>query len=191
MTEDIKKLRAATGISMLACKKALEEAGGDYLKALSVLKKESAKVAEKKSERTTGAGLIAAYVHGGRVGAMAELRSETDFVSRNPVFGELAHDIAMHIAAMDPHFLSPETVPADVVAEMQAIFKKDVEGMQKSADIIEKVLAGKLESYLKERCLLTQPFVKNQDITIGELIKESIQKFGENIAVTRFMRFEI
>jgi elongation factor Ts len=191
MTDDLKKLREETGISFTACKKALEAAGGDYVQALTVLKKESAKVAEKKSDRATGAGLIAAYVHGGRVGVLVELRCETDFVSRNPAFGQLAHDIAMHVAAMNPHFLSSETVPADVVSEMQEIFKKDVEGMSKSIDIIEKILSGKLESYLKERCLLTQPFVKNPDLTIGEYVKESIQKFGENITVARFTRFEI
>jgi elongation factor Ts len=190
-SDDLKRLREETGVSLMVCKKALEEAQGDYIKALTVLKKESTKVAEKKSERVTGAGLVTSYVHGGRVGVLIEMRCETDFVSRNPAFVALAHDVAMHVAAMNPHFLSPENVPEEIISEMKDLFKKEVEGMGKNADIVEKILAGKLESYLKDRCLTTQAFIKNPDLTIGEYVKESVQKFGENITISRFTRFEI
>jgi len=190
-TEDIKKLREETSVSVAVCKKALEEAGGDFDKALLVLKKESAKIAEKKVDRLTAAGVIASYVHNDRIGVLVEVRCETDFVARTSEFKEFAYNLAMHVAAMNPHFLSEDDVPEDVKKEMFDIFAKDTESLDKPEDIKAKIISGKLDSYVKERSFYSQPYVKNQDISINDYIKEMIQKFGENITVSRFQRFEI
>ncbi|MEK7596284.1 MAG: elongation factor Ts [Patescibacteria group bacterium] len=191
-TDDVKKLREETNVSVMACKKALEQAEGDFVRALAFLKKESAGVADKKSVRRTGSGLVASYVHlGGKIGVLAEVRCETDFVARNSAFKEFAGNIAMHIAAMDPHFLSLDQAPAEIKKEMREIFEKEAVAMDKSAEIKEKIINGKLENYLKEKSLYSQFYVKNPDITVEEYIKETIQKFGENIVVSRFARFAV
>lgn len=189
-TEQIKELRDATGISVMQCKKALEEAGGDMAKATVLLKKKGAQVAAKKSDRVLGAGSVASYIHGtGNVGAMVELVSETDFVSNNEEFKNLARDIAMHVAASNPEFLRKEDVPASAVETAKELFAKEVEG--KPEAMKEKILEGKLNSYFSDRILLNQPFIKNPDTTIDELIQSAIQKFGEKIEIGRFVRFEV
>ncbi|MEK7646763.1 MAG: elongation factor Ts [Patescibacteria group bacterium] len=191
-TGDVKKLREETGLSIMLCKKALELSGGDFNKAFAFLKKESAGVAEKKKERATGSGIIASYVHGeGRIGVLAEVRCETDFVARNDAFKEFAHNIAMHIAALNPHFLSPADASEELQAEMLGVFKSETESLNKPADIKEKIISGKMDAFLKERSLLTQPYIKNQDITVEDYIKETVQKFGENITIARFVRFSL
>lgn len=191
-TGDVKKLREETGLSIMLCKKALELSGGDFSKAFAFLKKESAGVAEKKKERATGSGIVASYVHGGgRIGVLAEVRCETDFVARNEAFVEFAHNIAMHIAALNPHFLSPADAPESLKEEMLGVFKSETESLNKPADIKEKIISGKMDAFLKERSLLTQPYIKNQDITVEDYIKETVQKFGENITIARFVRFSL
>jgi elongation factor Ts len=190
--EDIKKLREATQVSMADCKAALEEAGGDFEKAVEILRKKGALKARAKEARAVGAGLVEAYIHpGGRVGVLLELRCETDFVARNEAFKTLAHDIAMQIAAMNPLWVRPEDIPADILAKERHIWEESMNLGGKPEPIRAKIIEGKLQSYYKEVCLLEQPFVKNEDLTISELITEAIAKLGENIQVARFARFEI
>ncbi|HBW74143.1 MAG TPA: elongation factor Ts [Candidatus Magasanikbacteria bacterium] len=188
-TEQIKTLRERTGVSVMQCKKALEEAGGNEEKALLLLKKKGAETAAKKADRALGAGSIAAYIHAGsKVGAMVELAAETDFVSGNPEFKQLAYDIAMHVAASSPEYLKIENVPNEAKEIAKDVFAKEVEG--KPAALKDKILSGKLESYFAARVLLDQPFIKNPDTTIREFVESAIQKFGEKIEIVRFVRFE-
>ncbi|HEY9480636.1 MAG TPA: elongation factor Ts [Candidatus Paceibacterota bacterium] len=189
-TDLIKELRDATGVSVMQCKKALEEAGGDKEKALVILKKKGAEAAAKKGDRTLGAGTIAAYVHStGMVGSMVELACETDFVSKNPEFKALAYDIAMHVAAAKPEFLKKEDIDPQSRAVAESVFAKDVEG--KPEAMKAKILEGKLASYFGERVLLDQPFVKNGDMTVAALVSSAVQKFGEKIEIVRFARFGV
>ena len=174
----------------MQCKKALEEANGDMEKALVFLRKKGADIAIKKSDRTLGAGVIASYVHSNAlVGAMVELSCETDFVAKNEGFKALAYDIAMHVAASNPTYLKADDVNEDAKAKAKEVFAKEVVG--KPADIQEKIMAGKLQSYFGDKTLLDQPFVKNPDMTVNGLIQAGIQKFGEKIEVARFARFGV
>ena len=191
-TEQIKELRDRTVISVMQCKKALEDAGGDPEKALSFLKKKGAEIADKKSERTLGAGVIRAYIHAnGTVGAMVELNTETDFVAKNEEFSALAYDIAMHVAAMKPEYVDDTQISDEAKEQAKTLFAEEVEKMQKPEDIKVKVMEGKLATYFGEKTLLAQPFVKNQDETIADLVKNATQKFGEKISVGRFARFSV
>ena len=188
--DQIKSLRESTGLSVMQVKKALEEANGDAAKALALLKKKSKDVAAKKADRTFGAGTVASYIHAkGTVGAMVELVCETDFVSGNEAFIKLAYDIALHIAASNPEYNTSADITEAVKDATKALFIKEVEGKPK--DLQEKIMQGKLDSYFKERVLAEQMYVKNPDITITDLINEAIHKFGEKIAVGRFVRFSI
>lgn len=187
-TEQVKALRDSTGISVMQCKKALEEAGGDSEKALIILRKKGGDIAAKKADRTLGAGVISAYIHGnGSVGAMVELSCETDFVSKNADFKALAYDIAMHVAASNPVYLKAEDIAEAEKAKAREVFAKEVEG--KPAAIQEKIMEGKLAAYFGEKTLLDQPFIKNPDLTVKGLVDSGIQKFGEKIELTRFARF--
>ncbi len=187
-TDQVKELRNKTGISVMQCKKALEEAGGDMEKALMLLKKKGADVASKKSGRDLGAGVVASYIHGnGSIGAMVVLQSETDFVSKNKEFGELARDIAMHVSATNPEFLSKEEISEAEMEKAKEAFLGEVKG--KPADLQDKILEGKIDAYFKERILLDQSFIKNDEMTIRQLIESATQKFGEKIQVARFVRF--
>ena len=189
-TEQIKTLRDQTGVSVMQCKKALEETKGDMEKAILVLRKKSGDVAAKKKDRTLGAGAIVAYVHGtGKVAAMVELLAETDFVSGNEEFRAIAHDIAMHVAASNPEYLKRDDVPAKEKENLSEMFAGEVKG--KPAAIQAKILEGKLNSFFAEKVLLEQPFIKNPDITVGGLVDSAIQKFGEKIEVARFSRFAV
>lgn len=191
-TEQIKELRDETGISVMQCKKALEEAGGDKEKALLILRKKSTAIAEKKGDRELGAGVVEAYIHSNKtVGAMVELSCETDFVARNEEFVAMARDIAMHITATNPEYTDEAQITEDVRTKVTEMFKKEVEESGKPADIKEKMMEGKLAGYFAERTLLAQAFVKNPDITIKQLIDGGVQKFGEKIEVSRFARFAI
>ncbi len=191
-TEDIKKLRDQTGISVMQCKKALEEAEGDMDKALVILKKKSAAIASKKADRELGSGTIAAYIHaGGSVGTMVELSCETDFVSKNEEFKKLAHDIAMHVAATNPEFLSQSDISEDDKKKVTEVFTKEIEKSEKPEDIKQKMLEGKLSAYFNEMTLLDQKFIKNPDVTIKGLLEEATQKFGERTEITNFTRFAV
>jgi elongation factor Ts len=189
-TEQVKALRDSTGISVMQCKKALEEAGGDTEKALVILRKKSGELSAKKADRTFGAGIVHAYVHStGKVATMVELVCETDFVSGNADFKTLAHDIAMHIAAANPKFLNKDEITEDVKNTAKEVFMKEVEGKPK--EMQDKILEGKLSTYFGEMVLLNQPFIKNPEMTIEALIAAAVQKFGEKIAIARFTRFAV
>lgn len=190
--ELLKKLREVSQASLNECRKALEEAQNDFNKALEILKKKGQLIAEKKSERETKAGLIEAYVHSnGRVGALVELRCETDFVAKNPLFKELAHDLALQIAAMAPAYVSEADIPEEVLKEEKEIYREELKSTGKPEKIIEQIIEGKLKKRFSEICLLNQPFIKNPDETIESVIKSYIAKLGENIKVERFARFEL
>ena len=189
-TDTIKQLRDTTGVSVMQCKKALEEAGGDMEKAIVILRKIAAAGAGKKSDRILGAGVAAAYTHaGGQVVAAIVLGCETDFVSRNPEFQKIAYDIAMHVAAMQPQFISKDQVKESDIAKAREVFEQEAINVPEA--MRTKAIEGKLESYLKEKVLLDQPFVKNGDITVRQLIEEGIQKFGEKIEVVRMERLSV
>ncbi len=187
-TEQVKELREKTGVSIMQCRKALEEAGGDIEKALILLKKKGADVASKKSDRTLGAGAIQSYIHAnGTVGAIVELSSETDFVAKNEEFKKAAYDIAMQVAATNPEFLSMDDIGEQDKEKASEAFTPELEG--KPEDMKAKIMEGKLKSYFSERVLLEQSFIKNQEITIRDLVNSLIQKFGEKVEIRRFVRF--
>lgn len=187
-TNLIVKLREQTGAGMMDCKNALEEADGDIEKATDILRKKGALKAAKKGERTTGEGLVHAYIHStGKTGSLVQLLCETDFVARTDEFQQLAHDIAMQITAMNPLYLSSEDVPTDVIKKEKEFYLEEV--ASKPGDVQEKIIEGKLAKFYSEVCLLKQPFFKDEDITIEELIQQKIAKVGENIKVERFARF--
>jgi elongation factor Ts len=188
--DQIKALRDKTGISIMQCKKALEEAQGDEEKALILLRKKGAEIAAKKSDREFGAGVVQAYIHSNNlVGAMVELVSETDFVANNVEFKTLAYDIAMHISAANPEFVKKEEIDENVKKKATEVFEAEVAG--KPDNLKEQILAGKLDAYFKDKILLEQPFIKNPDLTIQQLIDNAIQKFGERIEVAKFVRMNI
>lgn len=189
-TDQIKELRDATGVSVMQCKKALEESQGDMEKAKIILRKISKQTAEKKQDRSLGSGTIGSYIHGeGVIGSMVELLCETDFVARNEAFKALAKDIAMHVAAQSPEFVRMEDVPEDAKKKARELFEEEAKG--KNPEMMEKIVEGKLEAFLKEKVLLEQPFIKNPDLTIKELLNQAIQKFGEKTDIGRFVKFSI
>lgn len=188
----VKQLRDETGVSIMQCKKALEEAKGDREKALMALRKKSSEIAAKKSDRALGSGVVAAYVHAnGSVGAMVELACETDFVAKNEDFKKLAYEIAMHIAAMNPEFRTDAEISDEAKKKAESFFAEEVAALKKPKEIADKVVAGKLEAYFKEKVLLSQPFVKDPNITVGEMVKGAVQKFGENTEIARFTYFRL
>ncbi len=189
-TDEIKKLRDETSVSIMQCKKALEDAGGDIEKAKVILRKQSANTATKKADRTLGAGVAAAYIHaGGSVVGAVVLASETDFVSKNDAFGKLAYDIAMHVAAMNPQFKTRDDVRDEDLAAARAVFEGEAANVPE--DKRATAVQGKIDSYLRDRVLLEQPFVKDPSITIGELINQAVQKFSEKIELVRFERLSV
>ena len=184
-TEMIKELRDATKVSIMQCKKALEEAGGDMEKATMLLRKSSAASAAKKGDRTLGAGVIGTYVHTtNRLGAMVELQCETDFVAQNPEFIALASDIALHISAMNPEFTDVADIDETQTEKARNFFLEEMAS-------IDKLLSGKMDDYFAEKTLMKQPFVKNPDQTIADLVNLLVQKTGERIMIGKFTRFEI
>ena len=189
-TEQIKELRDATGVSVMQCKKALEEAGGDMAKALLLLKKKSADIAAKKGDRELGSGTVATYIHAnGAVGAMVLLSCETDFVAKNEEFKILAYEIAMQIAAASPEFARRENIDEKTKLDVREMFLKDVSDLKKDEGMKEKILEGKIDGYFKDKVLLEQNFIKDESITIKDLIEKFVQKFGERIEVSRFARY--
>ena len=189
-TELIKQLRDATGVSVMQCQKALIEVGGDMEKAKMLLLKKSADAALKKSDRTLGAGVVSAYIHNtNTVGTMVELLCETDFVAKNEEFKTLARDIAMHASATNPQFLKREDIDEKSRAMAEEMFQKEV--ADKPADKQAMILAGKMDAYWAERVLLEQAFIKNPEVTIKKLIESAVQKFGEKIELSRFVRYTV
>lgn len=186
----LKELRDQTGISVMQCKKALEEAGGDMEKAIIILKKKRSDAADKKSDRELGAGAVGAYMHNtNEIAALVLLGCETDFVSKNPEFVALAKDLAMQVAATSPNFISRSEVSESIIEKAKEIFGAEV--ADKPAEMQEKILEGKLSSYFREQILLEQPFIKNPDTTIGEMVNGAIQKFGENVQVVKMSRVSV
>ena len=192
MLELIKKIRERTGAGVVAVKKALDEAGGDEEKCIELLRKAGQSKAAKKAERTAREGIVISYVHSNnRVAAMVKLLCETDFVARNEEFQQLGKDIAMHIAAMNPKFVKPEDVSAEIIEKEKEIWRAQLANEGKPAEMMEKIMAGKEKKFREEAALLTQAFVKNPEITVGELIVEKIGKIGENIQVGEISRLEL
>ncbi|MDM7324250.1 MAG: translation elongation factor Ts [Thermus sp.] len=190
--ELIKKLREATGAGMMDVKKALEDAGWNEEKAVQLLRERGAMKAAKKAEREAREGIIGHYIHHNqRVGVLVELNCETDFVARNEIFQNLAKDLAMHIAMMNPRYVSAEEIPAEELEKERQIYIQAALNEGKPAQIAEKIAEGRLKKYLEEVALLEQPFVKDDKVKVKELIQEAIAKTGENIVVRRFCRFEL
>lgn len=185
-TESIKKLREMTSVSVMQCKKALEEADGDIAKAEVILKKHSAATAEKKAERELKASILGSYVHEGSIGAMVLISCESDFVAKNPEFAVLARDIAMQVAATDPKYNRTEDIAEADIEAAKAVFLKEVEGKPK--EMKEKILDGKLSSYFADQVLTEQAFIKDESKKIKDLLNEATQKFGERTEITRFVR---
>lgn len=192
-TTNIIKLRKITGAGMSDCKHALYETKGDIDKAIEFLRKRGAvKAAKKIAERTTQQGIIESYIHAnGKVGVLVELRCETDFVAKTDEFQQLAHDIAMQIAAAQPLYLRPETIPLTVIQKEKEIYTEQLKKEGKSDTMIEKILTGKLKKYYQEVCLLNQPFIKDETTTIQELVNQKITKIGEKIEIAHFIRYQI
>lgn len=190
--EQIKKLRDLTGAGVLDAKRTLEEHKGDFDKALAVLKEKGLKTAAKKAERAIKAGLVETYVHGaGTLGVMVEVGCETDFVARNEVFQALAHDLALQIAATNPKYVSSDDIPVAVRDEQQRIYADAARAEGKKEAIVEKIVQGKMDSWFKDTCLMRQPFIRDDSMTVHDLVQGTIVKFGENIVVRRFARFAL
>jgi elongation factor Ts len=190
--ELIKKLREATGAGMMDVKKALEDAGWNEEKAVQLLRERGAMKAAKKAEREAREGIIGHYIHhNGRVGVILELNCETDFVARNEVFQNLARDLAMHIAMMNPRYVSAEEIPAEELEKERQIYIQAALNEGKPQQIAEKIAEGRLKKYLEEVALLEQPFVKDDKVKVKELLQQAIAKTGENIVVRRFCRLEV
>jgi elongation factor Ts len=189
--EEIKRLRELTGVGMTDAKKALDEVDGDFDKALAAMRKKGLTKAEKRGEREARAGVIGSYLHDGRIGVLVEVNCETDFVARNELFTGLVKDLAMHIAASNPEYVSIDAVPMEAREAAQVEFTDKAQAEGKPTAMIEKIVEGMLKKHFAERCLLDQPFIKNPDITVGDYLKEHIAKLGENIVVRRFNRMAL
>lgn len=186
----VKTLREKTGIGMMDCKKALQETGGDFEKAIEYLRKKGMDTAQKRAGRSATEGTVATYVHmGGKIAVMVEVNSETDFVAKSDDFQVFAKDVAMHIAASAPRFVSIEEVPETFIAKEKEIFREQMKG--KPENVIEKILEGKLAKVYEEVCLLEQPFVKDTSKKIKDCLTELIAKIGENVVIRRFARFAV
>jgi elongation factor Ts len=189
--DEIKALREETSAPMMDCRKALAEAQGDMEKAKALLVERGGAQAAKKAERVANEGIVASYIHaGGKIGVLVEVNSETDFVARNPKFGDLARNIAMHVAAMSPEYLDRQSVPSDVVDQLRAEFRAAVPP-NKPADVAEKIVEGKLNKWFEEHCLLDQAFVKDDSLSVGELVHAAVGALGEKISVRRFTKYAL
>lgn len=189
--ESIKRLRELTGVGITDAKKALEEAKGDFDKALEAMRKKGMTKAEKRGEREARAGVVGTYNHDSRIGVVVEVNCETDFVARNEIFTNLVKDIAMHIAASNPVYVSSEDISNDEKAKVEAEFSEKAKSEGKPSDMVEKIVGGQVKKYFAERSLLEQPFIKNPDQTVGDYVKEHNAKLGENIVVRRFNRIAL
>jgi elongation factor Ts len=190
--DDVQKLRKQTFAPVMECKKALEEAKGDIDKASEILKKKGQLRAEKKQDNDTKSGIIEAYIHSNnQLGVLVELRCETSFVANNPDFKKLAYDLAMHIAALNPQYISSKEIPEEIIEKKRKEYLEEFKASKKPPEIIKKIIDGKFEKEFQEVCLNKQIFIKDETKNIDQLIQEAIAKFGENIEVGRFIRFKI
>jgi len=190
--EMVKELRQATGAGVLDCKKALEVSAGDFDKAVAFLREKGLAAAAKRAGRSANEGVIGVYVHhGSRVAAMVELNCETDFVARTQEFQTLAHDLAMQVTAAQPQYISREDVPPEVIEAEKQKYRAQMDGQNKPEHILDRIIEGKLEKFYQDTCILEQPFIKDEDSTVEDLIKSIIAKTGENIVIRRFVRYEI
>ncbi|OGQ96261.1 MAG: elongation factor Ts [Deltaproteobacteria bacterium RIFOXYD12_FULL_57_12] len=188
----VKELRDKTNAGMMDCKKALSETAGDMEKAVDYLRQKGLAVAQKRAGRATSEGVIHTYIHaGGKLGVMVEVGCETDFVAKTDAFKDFAKDIAMHVAASNPISISREEVPDDVLAREKEIYKQQALDSGKPAQILDKIVAGKVDKFFADVCLLEQKFVKNPDLTVRDLLNALIAQMGENISVKRFARFQV
>jgi len=189
-TEEIKALREETGLSIMQCRKALEEAGGDKEKAKILLQKKGGEIAGKKGDRTLGSGVVASYIHSsGAIGVLVELSCETDFVAKNPEFQAIARDIAMHVAATSPSYLKREDISEADRIKVSETFKAEV--ADKPIEMQEKILTGKVDAYFADKVLLDQEFIKNPELKIKDVVNGAVQKFGERTEIRRFVRFSV
>ena len=190
--QQVKELRDRTGVGFAACREALVEAGGDIERAIDLLRKKGQATAAKKAQRATSEGLVSCYIHaGGKIGVLIEVNCESDFVARTDDFQRLCHDVAMHIAALDPRFLRREDVTQDALDREREIYKEQAKATGKPEAVIEKIVSGKMEKFYEENCLYEQHFIRDEGLTVKELIDHTIAKIGENIAVRRFSRFKV
>jgi len=190
--EQVKTLREKTGAGMMECKAALTEANGNMDDAVTILRKRGLAQAAKRAGRSTQQGLVSSYIHmGGKIGVLLEVNCESDFVARTEGFQTLVKEIAMHIAAAAPKYVTREQIPAEELEKEKAIYRAQFEGSGKPPQVIEKIVEGKLGSYFSQICLLDQPSVRDQAVSVGEMVKAAIAKTGENITVARFARFKL
>jgi elongation factor Ts len=190
--QQVKELRDRTGAGFTACREALIEAQGNVEQAIDVLRKKGQAAAAKKAQRATSEGLVGSYIHaGGKIGVLVEVNCESDFVARTEDFQRLCHDVAMHIAALDPRFLRREEVTQEILDREREIYKDQAKQTGKPEPVIEKIVNGKMEKFYEENCLYEQHFIKDEGVTIKELVDQAIAKVGENIAVRRFSRFKV
>lgn len=189
--EDIKRLKNLTGVGLTDAKAALEEANGDFDKALEAMRKKGLTKAEKRGEREARAGIVGTYNHDSRIGVVVEVNCETDFVARNEIFTDLVKDIAMHIAASNPEFVSSDDIPTEVRDKATAEFTEKVKAEGKPENMVQNIVEGMLKKHFAEKCLLDQPFIKNPDQTVGDYVKEHNARLGENVVVRRFSRIAL
>ncbi|MBU1186431.1 MAG: translation elongation factor Ts [Acidobacteria bacterium] len=188
----VQDLRKRTGIGMMECKSALTEADGDMAKAITILRKKGYARAEKKSTRETSEGIVGSYIHANlKIGVLIEVNCETDFVARNEEFQEMVKNIAMHIAAADPRYISSNNIPEEGLAEEKDIIRGQLKDSNKPPEIMEKIVEGKLNKYFQEVCLLNQTYIKDDKMSIEDLVKSFIAKTGENVVISRFARYQI
>lgn len=188
---EVKRLKELTGVGLTDAKAALEEANGDFDKALEAMRKKGLTKAEKRGEREAREGVIGTYNHDNRIGVLVEVNSETDFVARGEIFAALVKDIALHIAASAPLYVSTDEIPTEERERIATEFNEKAAADGKPADMIDKIVDGQVQKYFAERCLLEQPFVKNPDLTVGEYVKESAARINENVVVRRFSRIAL
>lgn len=189
--EAVKRLKDLTGVGLTDAKKALEESKGDFDSALEAMRKKGLTKAEKRGEREARAGVVGTYNHDGRIGVLVEVNCETDFVARNEIFTNLVKDLSMHIAAMNPAYLSEESIPAEEKKRVEKEFTDSAKDTKKPSDMVAKIVEGQVKKYFSERCLLDQPFVKNPDQTVADFVKDHAARLGENIVVRRFSRMAL
>ncbi len=188
----VSELRAKTSAGIMDCKKALAESAGDFEKAVEWLRKKGLSAAAKKADRIAAEGLVQSYIHaGGKIGVLVEVNSETDFVARNPEFQSFVKDVAMHIAAASPQYVRREEVPANVVEKEKSILSAQVLESGKPANMVDKIVTGKIDKFFKDICLMEQPFVKDPDKSVDQMLTELVAKIGEKIVVRRFVRFQL
>lgn len=188
----VKELRERTGAGFSDCRAALIESGGNVEQAINVLRKKGQAAAAKKAQRATSEGLVTSYIHaGGKIGVLVEIDCESDFVARTEDFQRLSHDVAMHVAALDPRFLRREEVTQEILDREREIYREQAKQTGKPDNVIEKIVTGKMEKFYEENCLYEQHFIKDEGLTIKELVDQAIAKLGENIAIRRFSRFKV